>query len=168
VREFARLPDALDNDRGFGVPSRFTFEQLLHVARPASPLRYLADVIFGVMHAYAIIEKDAWAFLDYLMEMNSTRVQSDVVNRVQESRSHLEAEIRKLLHEVTRIAERALDRARVTKEEGASAVETALSRLEQIENSLRGLVESIEQSQPSIESSPDKKPFDVLFQKAIK
>lgn len=107
-------------------------------------MRYLADVLLGVAQAYGVIEKDAWAFLDYLMEMNSTRVQSDVVNRVQESRGHLEAEIRKLLHEVTRIAERALDRARTAKAEGASAVGAALGRLEQIEGQLHGLTESVE------------------------
>jgi len=144
VRELSRMPNALDSDQGFGAPSRFTFEQLLHVARPASPLRYLADVLLGVAQAYGVIEKDGWAFLDYLLEMNSTRVQSDVVNRVQESRGHLEAEIRKLLHEVTRIAERALDRARTAKAEGASAVGAALGRLEQIEGQLRGLIESTE------------------------
>ena len=142
VREFARMPNALDGDQGFGVPSRFTFEQLLHVARPASPLRYAADVLFGVLQAYGVIEKDAWAFLSYLMEMNSTRVQSDVVNRVQESRGQLEAQIRRLLHEITRIAERALDRARIAKTEGTAAVEAALERLDQTEGELRGLMES--------------------------
>ena len=28
VPEFTRMPNSLDSDRGFGVPSRFTFEQL--------------------------------------------------------------------------------------------------------------------------------------------
>jgi GTPase SAR1 family protein len=141
VPEFTRMPNALDSDRGFRVPSRFTFEQLLHVALPASPLRYLADVFLGIVQAYGVIEKQAWTFLDYLMEMNSTRVQSDVVNRVQESRGQLEVEIRKLLHEVTRIAERALDRARAAKAEGASAVEAALFRLDRTERALRSLCE---------------------------
>ncbi len=36
---------------------------------------------------------------------SGTRVQSDVLNRVQESRGKVETEIRKLLHEVSRIAE---------------------------------------------------------------
>ena len=47
--------------------------------------------------------------------MNSTRVQSDVVDRVQESKGQLEVEIRKLLHEVSRVAERALENAREAK-----------------------------------------------------
>lgn len=139
VPELTHMPNALDSDRGFRVQSRFTFEHLLHVALPASPLRYLADVFLGIVQAYAVIERQAWAFLDYLMEMNSTRVQSDVVNRVQESRGQLEVEIRKLLHEVTRIAERALDRARAAKAEGALAVEAALFRLDRTERALRSL-----------------------------
>jgi hypothetical protein len=144
VPELTRMPNALDSDRGFGVPSRFTFEQLLRVALPASPLRYLADVLLGIVQAYVVIEKEAWAFLAHLMEVNSTRVQSDVVNRVQESRGQLEVEIRKLLHEVTRIAEHALDRARVAKADGASAVEAALFRLDRTERDLRSLCESNE------------------------
>jgi hypothetical protein len=139
VREFARLPIALDSEKGFQVPSRFTFAQLLHISLPASPLRYFADVILGAVQGFRVIEGEARAFLDYLVEMNSTRVQSDVVNRVQESRSHLEVEIRKLLHEVRRIAERALDRARATKNEGASAVASSLARLAAIESAIRDL-----------------------------
>ena len=146
VPEFTRMPNALDSDRGFRVRSRFTFEQLLHVALPASPLRYIADLFLGILRAYGVIERDACAFLTHLMETNSTRVQSDVVNRVQESRGHLEVEIRKLLHEVTRIAERALDRARTAKAAGASAVEAALFRLDRTERALRNLQETGEPS----------------------
>jgi DNA-binding TFAR19-related protein (PDSD5 family) len=111
------------------------------VAIPASPLRYVGDVLLGLAQMYRAIETQAWAFLDYLMEMNSTRVQSDIVNRVQESRGQLEVEIRKLLHEVTRIAEHALDRARKAKTEGASAVEAALARLDRIGRSVRSLTD---------------------------
>lgn len=71
--------------------------------------------------------------------MNSTRVQSDVVNRVQESRGQLEVEIRKLLHEVRRIAERALDRARATRSEGDSAIAVALTRLDAAERAVQYL-----------------------------
>ncbi len=139
VPELARMPNALDSERGFRVPSRFTFEQLLRVSLPASPLRYLADVFLGAVRAFAVIEREAREFLDHLVEMNSTRVQSDVVNRVQESRGQLEVEIRKLLHEVSRIAERALERARVLRSEGAPAVEAAMIRLGAIERAIQGL-----------------------------
>lgn len=137
--EFIRMPNALDSDRGFRVPSHFTFERSLHVALPASPLRYIADMSLGLVRAYGVIEKEARSFLVHLMDMNSTRVQSDVINRVQESRGLLQVQIQKLLHEVTRIAERALQRARAAKAEGASAVQSVLGQLDGIESSLRSL-----------------------------
>ena len=138
VPELARMPNALDSEKGFRVPSRFRFEELLRVSMPASPLRYLADVLLGAVRAFPVIEREAREFLDHLVEMNSARVQSDVVNRVQESRGQLELEIRKLLHEVSHIAERALDRARAAKSEGASAVEAVLDRLQAMERIIHG------------------------------
>jgi peptidoglycan hydrolase CwlO-like protein len=72
--------------------------------------------------------------------VNSARVQNDVLNRVQESRGHLETEIRKLLHEVSRIAEQALDRARKVKEEGTPAVEAAVERLSRLDREIAALV----------------------------
>jgi len=75
--------------------------------------------------ARKIITNEAREFLQDLLETNSSRVQNDVLNRIQESRDRLEVEIRKLLHEVRRIAEQALDRARKVKEEGTPAVQSA-------------------------------------------
>jgi hypothetical protein len=76
------------------------------------------------------IDNDARWFLDWLFEVNSSRVQNDVLNRIEESRNLLEAEIRKLLHEVSRIAQQAMARARKAQEEGEPAVEAALRRLD--------------------------------------
>jgi hypothetical protein len=58
---------------------------------------------------------------------------------VQESREQLEVEIRKLLHEVARIAEQALERARAARSEGAAAIEAALNRLNAAERAIRSL-----------------------------
>jgi predicted transcriptional regulator len=73
------------------------------------------------------------------LDTNSSRVQNDVINRIQESRGRLEAEIRKLLHEVSRIAEQALDRARKVKEEGTPAVLSAVERLNRMEQDVLAL-----------------------------
>ena len=137
VPELARMPHALDSEKGFRVPSRFTFEELLRVAQPASPLRYLADVFLGAARGFAVIERQAREFLAHLVEMNSTRVQSDVINRVQESRAQLELEIRKLLHEVSRVAEQALEHARAARSAGAPAVAAAKARLDALESAIR-------------------------------
>ena len=139
IPELARMPNALDSEAGFRVRSRFTFQNLIHVARPASPLRYLADLFLGLFGGYVVIEREANAFLTHLLEMNSARVQSDIVDRVQESRSRLEVEIRKLLHEVGRVAKRALDHARAAKSAGDVAVHATLSRLEAADRELHVL-----------------------------
>lgn len=141
VPELARMPNALDPEKGFRVRSRFLFEGLINVAQPPSPVRYLVDVVLGLVWAFSVIEGQARDFLNYLLEMNSTRVQSDVVDRVQESKGQLEVEIRKLLHEVSRIAERALGNAREAKAQGAAAVEAKLARLRAREDEIQTLLE---------------------------
>ena len=142
IPELARMPHALDPETGFRVRSKFTFMEFIEVAQPASPLRWLADVILGLVGAKVVIKNDARRFLERLLETNSTRVQSDILDRVQESRGRLEVEIRKLLHEVSRIAEEALVRARRVKEEGEPAVQAELQRLDGLEEEISVLVET--------------------------
>jgi len=137
IPELARMPHALDPEKGFRVRSKFTFLEFIDVAQPASPVRWLADLILGLVEARRVIKNDARRFLTRLLEYNSTRVQSDILNRVQESRAWLETEIRKLLHEVSRIAEQALARAKKVREEGASAVDAELQRLDSLEEEVR-------------------------------
>jgi Dynamin family len=133
VPELARLPHALDPEIGFRVRSRFTFKDFIEVAQPASPLRWLADLALGLIGARAVIQKEGQAFLENLVEVNSTRVQADILARVQESRGQMEIEIRKLLHEVSRIAEQALSNAKATHEKGAPAVHAAIERLNSLQ-----------------------------------
>jgi len=139
VPELARMPHAPDPEGGFRVRSKFTFMDFIGIAQPASPLRWLADLILGLAGGGNIIASDAREFLTKLLETNSIRVQSDILDRVQESRGQLETEIRKLLHEVSRIAEQALARARKVREEGGPAVQAALQRLASVEQEVRAL-----------------------------
>ena len=126
----ARMPHALDADGGFQVRSKFVFRDLIEVAEPASPLRWLADLVLGVAGMHRAIDRSAMEFLGHLLEVNSSRVQSDILNRVQESRDRLEAQIRRLLRDVTKVAEQALVHARAAQEAGAPAVEKALGRFD--------------------------------------
>jgi hypothetical protein len=137
ITEFSRMPNALDPETGFRARSRFSFLDLIEIAQPASPLRWLADLALAAVGARKIIQQDAGEFLEHLLETNSTRVQSDILSRVQESRSKLEVEIRKLLHEVCRIAELALAHARSAHDAGAPAVQSALARLARLEQDIR-------------------------------
>lgn len=140
LTELTRMPHALDAEKGFRVRSRFTFEDFIGTARPPSPLRWLADALLPLVGARKVITKEAREFLQHLLETNSSRVQNDVLNRMQESRERLDAEIRKLLHEVSRIAEQALDRARKVRQESAPAVQSALERLQRLEQGVSALV----------------------------
>ncbi len=139
LSELTRMPNALDPEKGFRVRSRFTFEDFITIASPPSPLRWLADVFLPLVGARKVITNEAREFLKHLLETNISRVQYDVLNRIEDSRGRLEAEIRKLLHEISRIAEQALDRARKVKEDGAPAVLLAIDRLDQLEQALSTL-----------------------------
>src|SRR6202167_51029 len=47
IPELARMPNALDPERGFRVRSELTFYEFREVAQPASPVRWLVDLILG-------------------------------------------------------------------------------------------------------------------------
>jgi len=130
IRELARMPHALDPETGFRTRSEFLFRDMIDVAQPASPLRWLADLVLGLVGARGVIEGGGREFLGRLLEVHCSRVQNDILNRVQESRGRLEVEIRKLLHEISRIAVEALTHAREARAAGAAAVEAAVARLD--------------------------------------
>ncbi len=140
LSELTRMPHALDPEKGLRVGSSFIFEKFIGTAEPPSPLRWLADVFLPFVGARKVITNEARDFLRHLLEVNSSRVQNDVLNRIQESRDRLEVEIRKLLHEVSRIAEQALDWARKVKEEGTPAVHSAVERIDRLESDVMALV----------------------------
>jgi hypothetical protein len=91
------------------------------------------------MGARGVITREGREFLGRLLEVNCSRVQNDILNRVQESRGRLEVEIRKLLHEVSRIAVEALSHAREARAAGAAAVEAAIARLDRLDRSIADL-----------------------------
>jgi len=83
-------------------------------------------------------------FLEYLLEMNSSRGQSDLLDRVEESQGQLEAEICKLLHQITRMAAAALEHAREAKSRGTAAVEEKLLRIAKVEEEIHSLLGELE------------------------
>jgi len=138
--QLARMPNALEADLTFHSRSHFYFYDAIHIASNAGPFRILAEYAMGIARYFSRLERDALGFLDYLVETNTSRVQSDIMERVQESRSHLEAQIRRLLVEVNRMAQHALNHARSTVAAGSSAVATQLSKLNAIEAEIRSLI----------------------------
>jgi GTP-binding protein EngB required for normal cell division len=137
--ELEYLPKELNAEQDFRTRSEFQFYEYIVLAVPASPLRYAADLALGVIRAYSVIDADAHAFLDLLLETNSERVRNDLEERVTKSRRSLEAEIRAVLRELSAVAERALARARTAHAAGAPSVESSLKRLAGIEAELARL-----------------------------
>lgn len=140
IPELSQMPHALDPEAGFRVRSTFAFLEFIELAQPASPLRWLADAFLPLVGARKLIQDDGREFLVKLLETNSTRVQSDILNRIQESKGRLEVEVRKLLHDVRRTAEEALVRARKVREKGESAVRAELHRLHALDRETADLM----------------------------
>jgi len=123
------LPEDLGADQRLSSKSQFRFHAIERVAAPASPLLFIADLALGGMGIRGGIVRDAQAFLDQLLEVNASRVQSDVDERLRESRKRLEAEVKALLREASAIADRALASARTAHAAGIPGVQGELARL---------------------------------------
>jgi predicted GTPase len=134
------LPEDLGSAQGLTAQSQFHFHVIERVAAPASPLLFIADLLLGAMGWRAGIVHDAQDFLDQLLEVNSSRVQSDVDERVRESRKKLDAEIKGVLREASAIADRALARARAAQAAGAPGIQAELARLNAVELEVQRLV----------------------------
>jgi hypothetical protein len=137
--ELEYLPRELKAEQDFRTRSEFQFYEYIVLASPASPVRYVADLVLGAIRAHSVIDAAAHEFLDLLLETNSERVRNDLEERVTKSRRSLEAEIRAVLRELSAVAERALGRARAAHAAGAPSVESSLKRLAGIEAELARL-----------------------------
>lgn len=101
---------------------------------------FISDLVLDVLSFHQGIIRDAQEFIEELLEINSSRVRSDVEERVRESRRKLETEIKTVLGEASAIADRALARARAVQASGATAVEAALAHLNSVEVEVRRFV----------------------------
>lgn len=80
------LPEELGQEQSLRVQSHFYFHVMENMATPASPLLLISDLVLGGLGLRSGIIRDAREFLDDLLEVNSSRVQNDVDERVRESR----------------------------------------------------------------------------------
>ncbi|HEY6389078.1 MAG TPA: dynamin family protein [Candidatus Acidoferrum sp.] len=135
------LPEELGQEQSLRAKSHFYFHVMENLATPASPLLLISDLVLGVLGLRGGIVRDAQEFLDHLLEVNSSRVQNDVDERVRETRKKLETEIKGVLREGSAIADRALSRARAVQAAGAPEVKKALGRLGVVEVEVHALIE---------------------------
>ncbi|HXY14565.1 MAG TPA: dynamin family protein [Terriglobales bacterium] len=119
----------------------FQFYEFMHIVVPASPLRYLADLLLHSIGA-SRIDADVHEFLDRLLDTNSERVRNGLEARITDSRRRLESEIRATLRELIAVTERALMWARDKHAAGAAAVQSSLTELSEAQALLVSLMES--------------------------
>jgi GTP-binding protein EngB required for normal cell division len=134
------LPEELGLEQSLRGQSHFYFHVMENIAAPASPLLFISDLVLGGLGLRSGIVHDGQEFLDHLLEVNSSRVQSDVDERVRDSRKKLETEIKGVLHEASAIANRALARARAALAAGAEGVQAARARLDSVELEVQSFV----------------------------
>ena len=136
------LPEDLGADQSLSGKSQFRFNVIERVAAPASPLLFISDLVLGGVGIRDQIVHDAQAFLDQLLEVNASRVQSDVDERLRESRKQLEIEIRAMLRDASGVVDRALKHARDARAAGTPAVDAAFTRLDSFEREILGIIGS--------------------------
>lgn len=139
VAGVSELPHALGAETAMHGRSRFYFDRFeTHFVSPV-PLQWLFDAIAPPGWFRRRMRRRARAFLDWLLEANTTRVRSDLLERLNESRRRLEGEIRAILEEARAWTRDAIERAEALQADGAEAVQPELDRLERITATLRTL-----------------------------
>ncbi|HXJ78142.1 MAG TPA: dynamin family protein [Candidatus Methylomirabilis sp.] len=119
-----QLPPSLGSEGGLRGRGHLFYTELLHLAG-SSWLGWILDRVTPRSRAI----RSAAEYLERLLSSNSARIQNDLIERVDESRRGLEADIRVRLTEALETAERALDRARDRHIRGREAVRSETERL---------------------------------------
>ena len=132
--------EGLVGEKSFQNQSRFYYNDLIEIAAPASPLVWLVDSALACVGGYGVLEKKGHEFLARLLETNSARVESDLNQRVADSRRRLEREVRALLEETLTATMQALSRVREIRSRGEAAVESRLSQLDTMKDEIASQV----------------------------
>jgi hypothetical protein len=124
---------------GFRVRGELRYTDLLYDTT-ATPLVWALDALLPRGAVVRAARRRAEAYLDRLVETNSSRIANDLVERAAASRSRLEAELRVRVREVSARANRAVSEARRRLQEGQPAVMMELSRLDALRRETEPLV----------------------------
>jgi hypothetical protein len=135
----ASLPRALAPESGFRMNRRFYFHDLSVLVSAAAKQQWLPDRLRSRSASRRQIWTDTATYVHQLLDMNTTRVQNDLDERVAESRRYLEADIQTVLEQVYVSAEHALVRAQATRAAGVEAVEHELAHLDALRHEIQDL-----------------------------
>jgi len=143
AKELEDMGTGTNLERHLTTPSLFFFKDLIRIAEPASPLRYAADVVLGAARVRRPFEIDAQDLLDWLLEMNSSRVEHDVLERIAAGRRELEGRVRSALRDASGRARQVLVRADALRDAGREAVRMELERLLLLEQEIRQVAQGV-------------------------
>jgi hypothetical protein len=135
----ASLPRALPPEAGFRLNRHFYFHDLSVLVTATAKQQWLLDRLRSRSAGRRQVWTDTATYLHQLLDMNTTRVQNDLDERVAESRRHLEAEVQTILEQVYVSADRALARAQATRAAGVGAVEHELAHLDALRHEIQDL-----------------------------
>jgi len=143
VPQLAHLGASIEGYRELGVSSHFQFHRFLRITQPASPLRHIADFGMAVVGVTEPILSDAERLLERIIETNTSRIASDLEERLARAREELEVAIRTVLVRASNIAERALLVARESKSQGEATVRRHLAELSMLNGEVAHILEEM-------------------------
>jgi dynamin family protein len=123
-----RLP-RLAAEPGFRTRRQVRYTHMLRVA-PVSVIARLMDCLRTARSRRRVIMRDASAYLERLLAVNSARIKNDFSDRVVESRRLLERDLERRLADLSAAADRALRHARDAQADGTEAIRARLDWLE--------------------------------------
>ncbi|MGE3527471.1 MAG: dynamin family protein [Gemmatimonadales bacterium] len=127
------VPEWTGGRQAFRTGRRFYFLDYHDLVAPAG-LDWLAGAMLDRLLPRSVarrrIEAAAHGMLERLLEVNTTRVQNDLTERVRESGRRLQHDIRLALAAALGAAEESYARARALRDAGADAVSVELARLD--------------------------------------
>ncbi|HWP37183.1 MAG TPA: dynamin family protein [Gemmatimonadales bacterium] len=128
----------------FQEPRGFYFTSLLSYHLSPFPWAGLADALTPNFLAHPRRRKAAHRYLEHLLAVNAIRVESDLRNRVSESRIRVARTLDGLLGMVGGSAVRALERGRAARARGESATREAVARVNALLAQVAALLGSLE------------------------
>lgn len=125
-------------ETGFRVRSRLYYASLMYYTTQ-SPLGWLLDRLRPKRWLLEVVEQEIGEYLHTLIFSNASRIESDIFDRISESRRKFLTEIRASIEDGVRTAENALRMAYDKKSQGEEAVHKEILRLNALEERLRSL-----------------------------
>ena len=144
----------LPPEAGFRQLSRFSFHDLPVLVAATARGQWWADHLRFAAAEQRAVRRDSVEYLTQLIEINGTRVQNDLDERVLESRRHLQSDVEGILRAAYESADRASARARRAHEAGTDAVADELTRLAALRRDVLAVQAATQSLQPEVAPDP--------------